>query len=763
VKAAPFYLALLTFGLVIGEARAESVFGASIRGDNTEATCLSCHSDVVQAWRGSDHARAMEHASVVTVLGDFKDILLSHSGETTRLSQRGNTFHATVSPSGEQAATVTYHVLYTFGVTPLQQYLVETEGGRLQALPWAWDTRDASEGGQRWFHLYEEDNVPPGNRLHWREPLQNWNGMCADCHSTGLERGYDLETNTFKTTATTLNVSCASCHGEAETHVEAMKNERDAPVLDGSFGDLIRFVDRSESRFERRDGETTAVNRGASHASQEFGVCSSCHARRAPLTAGIDPARAFLDQFTPELLNEGLYYADGQIRGEVYVQGSFAQSKMAAAGVTCSHCHDAHSLKLKAEGNGLCATCHAPEVFDTSAHHHHERASAGAACTSCHMPQTTYMGVDARRDHSFKVPRPDLSSKIGTPNACTGCHTDMEDEIAAQHIVDWYGPDRAASFAETFHAARARNPAARAPLAALITNEEIPVVVRATGLALISGVASPALIALATTTLSSSEPLLRLGAIRALAQQTAQTRARLLAPLLNDKIKAVRLEAATALTDVSPTLLAPDHAARLNSTMAELLVANEEIAWRGEGALNRGLIYQDHGDLNQAAAAYRRALKIDPAFAPPAVNLSELLRADGKEDVAIALLEAALVSTSGDASVHHALGLALIRTGHHAEALAHLEAAADGAPQATRFSFVLAVALDSLGRRPEAGRRLAEALKRHPYDPDLLVLGLSFASRTGETDVMRHFAQELAAIFPQDPSYKDLLSRLQRQ
>lgn len=760
MKAAPLYLALLVLGLmfpglVFSEAKAEPVFGGS-----TEAACISCHSDAVKAWRGSDHARAMQHASVVTVLGDFSGALLIHSGEETRLSRTGNTFHAAVSPSGEPAAALTYRILYTFGVTPLQQYLVETEEGRLQVLPWAWDTREASEGGQRWFHLYEDEDVPPDDRLHWRAPLQNWNGMCADCHSTGLKRSYDLETNTFETTATSLNVSCASCHGEAEAHVEAMKNESDAPVPDGSFGDLIRFVDRGESRFERRDSQRTATNRGSSHASQEFGVCSSCHARRTPLTAGIDPARAFLDQFTPELLSEGLYYADGQIQGEVYVQGSFAQSKMAAAGVTCSHCHDAHSLKLKAEGNALCTTCHAPEAFDTPDHHRHETASAGAACTSCHMPQTTYMGVDARRDHSFKIPRPDLSGKLGTPNACTGCHEDMKNEIAAKHIVDWHGPKRGPSFGPTFHAARARNPAARAPLATLIKDEDAPAIVRATGLGLVAGLADTALIDLAAANLSSPEPLVRLGAIRAVSGEPPDVRARLLAPLLDDKTKAIRLEAATALSDVSPTFLAPDLVFRLNTVMADLLVANKEIAWRGEGALNRGLIYQGQGDLKQAAAAYRQAMKIDPAFAPPHVNLSELLRGEGKEDEAVALLEAALASTRGDASVHHALGLALIRVSQHGEALPHLEAAADRAPQTPRYSFVHAVALDSLGRSAEAGQRLTEALKRHPYDPDLLGLGLSFASRTGEKEVMRYFAEELAAIFPEEPSYKDLLSRL---
>lgn len=738
----------------IGEASAEAT--STIFGNGEQEACVSCHPGAVQAWRGSDHARALQHASVATVLGDFDDVTLARSGEQIQFSRDGNAFHVAISQSVSNDKPEVFRILYTFGIRPLQQYLVEIGKGKLQALPWAWDTRAASEGGQRWFHLYGDEDTPPGDRLHWRSPLQNWNGMCADCHSTGFERAYDPVGDTFSSVATATGISCASCHGEASGHVAAMQRGKTSTT---NYKDIIRFLDASTSQFKRDDGAPTASNVGASHKGQEVDVCASCHARRTPLTAAIDPARSFPDQFTPALLEDGLYYADGQIHDEVYVWGSFRQSKMAAAGVTCSHCHDAHSLELKARGNALCTTCHAPQVFDTASHHRHDPASNGSQCTNCHMPQTTYMGVDARRDHSFKIPRPDVSARIGTPNACTGCHAEMSNEAAAELITDWHGPERGPSFAETLHGARNRDPAAREPLARLIENEAQPVIVRASALGLVAGVRDGALIDLAAMQLSSKEPLLRLGAIAALSLLSPERRATLLAPLLDDEIKAVRLEAATAMIDIPPNLMAKETAVRLGVVADELLVANEQIAWRAEGRLNRGLIYQSRGDREAAAATYEEAIRIDPAFAPPYVNLSELLRAEGKQDDAMEVLTRALAATRGGASVHHAMGLALIRRNQHAEALDHFKNAATLAPGSARFAYVYAVALDSLERRGEAIAQLEAALVRHPHDVDLLNLGLAIASQERDFAAIRSHAKRLAAIFPDEASYKDLLAQ----
>lgn len=728
--------------------------------DADETSCAECHPATVKAWHGSHHARAMQHASPATILGAFDGQVLTHAGERTLMARRGDRFLATISNPGSKAAAQQYEVLYTFGIAPLQQYIVETRPGRLQALPWAWDARPEAQGGGRWYHLYDGDSVPPGDRLHWKSPLQNWNGMCADCHSTGLARNYNVSRDHFATTAASVNISCASCHGDGADHLLAVTQEPRLPS--SGFDNIIHFADSATSRFERTAGEATVSNKSAPHAGREIEVCAACHSRRTPLTKHIDPATPFLDQFAPDLLDEGLYHPDGQIQEEVYVWGSFMQSKMAAAGVTCTHCHDAHALTLKREGNALCVSCHAPEVFDTPDHHRHLPASEGAQCASCHMPQTTYMGIDARRDHSFKIPRPDLSQSLDTPNACTGCHTDMTDKTAAAYSADWYGPREADNrVTQTMAAARARDPAARDPLRALIEDETRPAIIRATALSLIPGVPDRTLITIATSRLDDTDPLIRIGAIRALTVLTPQQRADALAPLLGDTVKAVRMEAVTALQDVPANTFSGEDQRFFEAALTELLAANEEIAWRGEGRLNRGLIHQGQGERDKASHHYKKSIEIDPGFTPPYINLSELLRTsgtiDGAEDETRAVLLQGLAAAPEDGSLEHALGLALIRAGKPDEAMTHLARAATLAPQTSRFAYVHTVALHSSGKPAEARARLEAALAQNSHDPDLLTLGFSLAEEAGDRPAMLRYAGQLAEIFPDDPNWPDRL------
>ena len=107
--------------------------------------------------------------------------------------QDGRFFVHTRGPGGEMGE---FEVAYTFGIEPLQQYLIPFTGGRLQCLTIAWDV----ERGE-WFHLYPDQEVPPDDWLHWTRNAQNWNGMCAECHSTNRIKGYDSESQTFSTTS----------------------------------------------------------------------------------------------------------------------------------------------------------------------------------------------------------------------------------------------------------------------------------------------------------------------------------------------------------------------------------------------------------------------------------------------------------------------------------------------------------------------------------------------------------------------------------
>ena len=382
----------------------------------------------------------MADATEQNVLGNFSGARFAYAGTTTEFFRRDGKFFArTDGPDGKVAD---FEVKYTFGVQPLQQYLVELSGGRLQALSIAWDSRPKSQNGQRWFHLYPNERITHDDELHWTRPSQNWNFTCADCHSTGLRKNYDRDNDRFQTHFAEISVGCEACHGPGSRHItwaSAPRGDR-AALRDSTKGLTARLDER---RGVAWNVSATSGNATRSHprvSDREIETCAQCHSRRSQIADGYEAGKPFLDYYRPALLTRPLYHADGQQRDEVYDWGSFLQSKMFARGVTCSDCHNPHSGKLRADGNATCASCHLPAKYDTPAHTHHESTSAGATCIGCHMPTTTYMVIDPRHDHSLRIPRPDLSVTLGTPNACTSCHTQRDARWAAAQVTAWYGP-----------------------------------------------------------------------------------------------------------------------------------------------------------------------------------------------------------------------------------------------------------------------------------------------------------------------------------
>lgn len=218
----------------------------------------------------------------------------------------------------------------------------------------------------------------------------------------------------------------------------------------------------------------------------------------------------------PSLLHPGLFEADGKSLDEVYNYAPFRQSRMFVAGVSCSDCHDPHSLKLRAEGDGVCLQCHDGGRFAASSHHHHSDASAGARCTACHMPVKTYMQVDPRHDHAFRIPRPDESARFGTSNACNDCHQDKDAAWAAAAIERWFGPQRKGfqTWTEAFDAARGSKPEAASLLVKLALSPDAPSIARATALDSLAEFPSREAVAAAQRALADPDPLVRLSARR---------------------------------------------------------------------------------------------------------------------------------------------------------------------------------------------------------------------------------------------------------
>ncbi len=719
--------------------------------------CAECHEAETRAWRGSHHDLAMQPADDDTVLGDFADASYEHGGVVSRFFRRDGKFFVHTDGSGGEMAD--FEITWTFGAEPLQQYLVTFPDGRLQALGLAWDTRPEDQGGQRWFHVYGDEVIPADDELHWTRPAQNWNYMCADCHSTGYRKNYDPKTDTFAPAWTDVDVACEACHGPGSRHVA---RARQGSLADGS-GLITDFVAAGRTRV-LEDGATTLSIRGGAPATGQAEACGRCHARRAPISATYRHGRPLMDSYIPALLTEPLYFPDGQIRDEVYVYGSFRQSRMYAAGVVCTDCHDPHSLRLKADGDAVCAQCHLPEHYDTADHSRHEPGDEAPGCRDCHMPARSYMVVDPRRDHSFRVPRPDLAEALGVTDACGACHDDRPAGWSADAVRTWLGRDAEGlqAFGPTFAAAESGAIEAGSGLRRIAGDAGQPAIVRASALSLLAGYPGRETLSVASPALADPDPAVRLAALGVLAPVPLQERRPLVEPLLSDPVLGVRIEAARLLAGVDAADLDPAAREKLTSALAEYVDAQRASLDRPGSRLNLGNLYAQAGDTQTAEAQYRAALVLDPAFEPAYGNLADLLARRGDEDGAGTILRRALDRLPGSASLHHAYGLHQVRAGDRAASLESLATAVALAPDNTRFRYVYAVALDGQGSRAEALAQLEEAYRRHPADAEVLWALTSIYLRSGEAEAAARYARQLGRLQPADPRVQDLLRQLGR-
>jgi tetratricopeptide (TPR) repeat protein len=707
--------------------------------------CTGCHAAEAERWRGSYHDLAMSEATEATVLGDFRDAEISAHGVTSRFYRKdGRYFVRTDGPDG---GLRDYAIAYTFGWWPLQQYLIELPGGRLQALGIAWDSRTKEAGGQRWFHLYPNERMDHTHRLHWTARDQNWNYQCAECHSTNLQKDYDLATDTFRTTWAEIDVACEACHGPGSRHIAQAQAVAggNASAWGADKGLLVALGDRDGGVWTI-DGQTGLPKRSVRREKRaQLEVCARCHSRRGQISERYEHGRPLGDTHRLALLDADLYHADGQIKDEVYEYGSFLQSRMHAEGVVCSDCHDAHSLKLKAPGNLVCTQCHLAAKYDTGSHHHHAPGTAGAVCTACHMPQQLYMVVDERADHSMRVPRPDLSLKLGSPNACNACHKDKSVQWAADAALQWYGDAtaRRPHFGEALHAARTGAPGAGRALAALASDTSQPAIARATALDLLQGYPAPTNLLTVRRLLKDDDPLVRASAARYLEVTDAKTLLELGFPLLDDPVLAVRLEAVRTLAPLAALGLPDTQKKRLAAALAEYRASQLATAELPESHLNIGLIEVAVNDPKAAEQAYRTALRLDPRFGPAYANLADLYRALGRDADGEVVLRDGLAAVPDDASLHHALGLLQIRKKDTAGALSSLARAAQLAPGNARYAYVEALAVQSAGDTTRALAILEAALARHPNDRDILTALVLYNQQSGNAEAAGEYARRL--------------------
>ncbi|MEF8770705.1 MAG: tetratricopeptide repeat protein [Candidatus Accumulibacter phosphatis] len=723
-------------------------------------TCKTCHESEFQAWSGSHHQLAMQEATAASVRGDFANAKFRKDGVESTFFKRGDKFM--VHSDGPDGKLTDYEIRYTFGVYPLQQYLIPFPGGRYQVLPIAWDARPQGEGGQRWFHLYPRQKMDYRDPLHWTGVYHNWALQCAECHSTDLHKGYDAASKTYQTTFSEINVACESCHGPASAHLDWARQARAPYPPQGSKG-LPTLQSRWNEawKFPTEDARFAVRDRPADPAGMNS--CAACHARRSTLSEDRKPGATLEDSHRLAMLTAPNYHADGQQREEVYVWGSFLQSRMHQNGVTCMDCHEPHAQKLRAAGNALCTRCHAAAEFDAFKHHQHLAGGKGTQCVTCHMPTQNYMVIHARQDHSLRIPRPDLSIAFGSPNACTQCHTNKTAQWAASAMDRWYGKRwrERPHYGSTLHAGETQGLRALPSLLELAANPTAPAIVRATAATLAQPYASPATLPAARALLHDADPSLRVAALGMIAPADPVNRVRSGAPLLSDPVRGVRIEAARILADVPDTQLPEGKRAARAAALQEYETALALEADWPSGQVNLGNLRLRQGRADAAIAAFERAIALDKGFSGAYVNLADAFRQLGREPAAEETLRRGLAVLPRDADLHHALGLLLTRKGEQADALREFAKAARFAPDNARYAYVQAIAVDSSGKREQALALLRSAKQRHPNDVDILGALLSISRESGDHPAALRYARLLAEMLPDNAGLNRLIGDLE--
>lgn len=701
-----------------------------------ETLCQNCHQPQSKDWEGSHHQLAMLLPTENTVRGDFNGATLHSDKEITEFFRKGEDFW--VRTPGADGEVLEFAVAYTFGWEPLQQYLIALEDGRLQALGAAWDTER-----EQWFHLYDGQGVDANHPLHWSRPAHNANTQCVECHTTGFETGYDAVSNQFNSSWQSLGVGCQACHGPAGGHLNWARSPDKSALTNDDLKGFAQPLQRSLQQVE---------------------TCGRCHSRRTPLG---EPAQggALEDAFLVSSLTADLYEVDGKILDEVFEHGSFLQSRMHQAGVACSDCHNPHSGRLRAEGNAVCSQCHNPagqpnrvdifarslKAFDynTPAHHHHEQGSPGAQCRNCHMPGKLYMGNDLRHDHSFSSPNPLQARALNHSDACLSCHGDEPVDKVIAAFEHWYPNHhpRDGGYTKALHMARQGQAGAAGSVLAQLARDDLPALRRATLLTELPQYPSASAQQHVLENIAHNEAAVRRAAIDAAAalldpQQLQQQ----LSKLLNDPLRSVRLAAVDQLL-----MLAEQHGQTLSASLLEEYEQVQlELLANAEAHFNLARLYQLTRRDDQVEAKLRTAMELNPAFSPASIALAQWL--DGSTPGAgMKLLEERLRLYPKDPDLHHALGLANIRSGRLAEGVQALERAWTLAPDNDHYAYVLAVAWHDTGQRDRALELLRAQLRKHPANRSLrlVLLGYLSSDRPSESEALM---EELRQQNPNDPA-----------
>jgi len=712
--------------------------------------CIECHQKEYRLWKGSDHDSAMAVASDTSVVGDFNNAEFTFNGKTSKFYKRAGKFY--VYTEGPGGVMKEFPVSYTFGVHPLQQYLIPFENGKYQCLPIAWNTKE-----NKWFHMaamvYKPEDLQPDNWLYWTNQAQNWNSMCAECHSTNLQKNFDLETKSYNTTWVDINVNCEACHGPGSAHIDWARLPEMGRPQDVNTGLVIKT-----SKITSR---------------QYVESCAPCHARRSSFGPYDHTQSEFLNYAVPQLPTRPTYHIDGQFKDEDYEYGSFTQSKMYMNDVRCGDCHDPHSLKRKFEGNALCTQCHKAEDYNTKNHHFHKSKGEtgnsfvnkrgeklgpgdGDLCRDCHMPGQYYMGVDKRYDHSLRIPRPDLSVSLGTPNACINCHDDKTNQWALQWVNKWYGEKKKSHYGTVLAEASDGKAGADSGLLKIINSNLYPEIIRATAIGYLSAYQSAKAQDAVRKALNDPDPLLRRAAAENYMADDSAILFRDLVPLINDPLKAVRMEAANRLMTYPYSVFNDIQYTSFKKALDEYLKSQEYVADFPTGRYNLGNFYSKLNNLAKAEENYREAIAIDNLFYPAKTNLALIYYRQGKTEQAAALFEDMISDHPEATDGYYYLALLYGEQHKYPEAIKLLETATSKAGNNSRIFYNLGLLYQMIGQNEECESTLMKGLNQDPENFDIIYALFAFYMKQNNPTKAAIYIEQLKSLYPNNKEVQDL-------
>ena len=588
--------------------------------------CAECHRKEYEEWAGSHHAHAWRKLQPEDAAVFAGQRMRAHGMELVMEQGADGALQMRDTASGRVFA-----VDSVVGHTPLVQFLVRWSDGGLQTPSAAWDTEK-----KEWFDVFRDDaqqrvtggaEREPGEWGHWTGRGMNWNSQCAWCHMSGFRKGYDAAANRYASTWQEPGVSCVQCHRVAAQ-----------PAADGC---MVSPADRALTPQQHDDN------------------CASCHARREELTDTFTVGDKFDDHYRLELPRvPGVFYPNAVQREEDYCETGFRLSRMGHTGVTCFDCHHPHTggLLYPLEKDELCLQCHATNkvvngVLAPQVNRNHLCGGHAQRCVDCHMPEMTYMGRDARRDHALHWPDPRMSMELGVPNPCLNCHRDKDDAWAAEYLERRYGK-KMEKYRERFRSVGAamQNRGSAEQLLAACEKEEVAGW-RATMLGLLAQYPrTPQVLAAAQRAMKSADPLERAAAAALLESGDC-------AELLKDPVRVVRHAAGWQLF---PRILRMPEG---QGVVREMLETARLQGDQPTGAMQLAMLAAAAGNTREAELQYRRAISLDPLSAVARMDYAVFLARANRLQEALQQMLACTRAHPENAEAQYRLGILLVEVG----------------------------------------------------------------------------------------------------